>query len=137
MVQNAFARPSNSPWSSPIVLVKKKDKSTRFCVDHRRVNEITRKDAYPIPRIEETLLLLKFISRSKILFLCRFGQRLLAGGVGGGGQRKNTRESISLFCNTVVFFAFGQSPTGVRYHSLLSVLTLRKNCSNKINITKV
>jgi hypothetical protein len=50
MVQNAFARPSNSPWSSPIVLVKKKDNSTRFCVDYRRVNEITRKDAYPIPR---------------------------------------------------------------------------------------
>ena len=58
MVQNAFARPSNSPWSSPIVLVKKKDNSTRFCVDYRRVNEITRKDAYPIPRIEETFDLL-------------------------------------------------------------------------------
>jgi len=58
MAQNAFARPSNSPWSSPIVLVKKKDNSTRFCVDYRRVNEITRKDAYPIPRIEETFDLL-------------------------------------------------------------------------------
>ena len=47
--------PSTSPWASPIVLVKKKDGSTRFCVDYRKVNEVTRKDAYPIPRVDDTL----------------------------------------------------------------------------------
>ncbi|KAL5502521.1 hypothetical protein EMCRGX_G009314 [Ephydatia muelleri] len=46
---------SDSPWSSPIVLVKKKDGTTRFCVDYRKVNEVTRKDAYPLPRVDETL----------------------------------------------------------------------------------
>lgn len=40
---------SNSPYSSPIVLVKKKDGSTRFCIDFRKINKVTRGDAHPIP----------------------------------------------------------------------------------------
>jgi len=54
MLDINIIRPSNSSWLSPIVLVKKKDNSTRFCVDFRKVNEITKKDAYPIPRIDDT-----------------------------------------------------------------------------------
>lgn len=43
--------PSVSPWSSNIVLVKKKDSSLRFCVDFRQINDITKKDSHPLPRI--------------------------------------------------------------------------------------
>ena len=55
MLQKNVISPSTSPWASPIVLVQKKDGSTRFCVDYRKVNSLTRKDAYPIPKIDETL----------------------------------------------------------------------------------
>ena len=48
-------RESNSPWASPIVLVRKKNGKIRPCVDYRQVNLLTRKDAYPIPRTQECL----------------------------------------------------------------------------------
>jgi hypothetical protein len=58
MLQQKVIRPSQSPWASPIVLVAKKDGSTRFCVDYRKLNSVTKKDVYPLPRIDDTLDLL-------------------------------------------------------------------------------
>ena len=55
MLENGVIRRSTSPWSSPIVLVQKRDGSWRFCIDFRRVNAVTHKDAYPLPRIDSTL----------------------------------------------------------------------------------
>ena len=46
---------SDSPWSSAVVLVKKKDGTQRFCVDYRALNDVTVKDSYPLPRIDDTL----------------------------------------------------------------------------------
>lgn len=55
MLGNNVIRPSSSPWSFPVLLVKKKDGSLRFCVDFRKLNEVTKKDAYALPRIDDIL----------------------------------------------------------------------------------
>lgn len=55
LLEAQVIRESSSPYASPIVLVKKKDGSLRMCVDYRHLNAKTRKDAFPLPRIEESL----------------------------------------------------------------------------------
>ncbi len=55
MLQQDVIEASSSPWSAPIVLVRKKDGSIRFCIDYRKLNVVTHNDSYPLPRIDDTL----------------------------------------------------------------------------------
>ncbi|XP_072182172.1 uncharacterized protein [Diadema setosum] len=55
MLANGIIEPSNSNWSSPVVLVPKADGTSRFCIDYRKVNTITKTDSFPLPLIEECI----------------------------------------------------------------------------------
>jgi hypothetical protein len=57
-------RPSHRKSSSPTLFVRKADGSLRLCIDYRRLNEVTRKDAYPLPRVDNTLDELKDVNFS-------------------------------------------------------------------------
>jgi len=55
MQQQGVIEPSNSPWASPVVLVYKKDRSLRFCIEYRKLNKVSRKDSYTLPRVDDLL----------------------------------------------------------------------------------
>lgn len=55
MLRDGIIEPSSSPWSSPVVLVKKPSGKVRFCIDFRKVNDLSIKDAYPLPYISRVL----------------------------------------------------------------------------------
>ncbi|XP_068213451.1 uncharacterized protein [Palaemon carinicauda] len=70
MLENDLITPSSSPWSSPVVLVKKENGQDRLCFDYRKVNDLTVADNFPLPRIEDCIDKIgnaKYISKLDLL----------------------------------------------------------------------
>jgi len=55
MIKQDIISPSDSPWSAPVIVVKKKGGKLRFCVDYRQLNKVTIEDQFPLPRIDDLL----------------------------------------------------------------------------------
>ena len=53
MLDKGFIRPSVSPWGAPVLFVKKKDGTLRLCIDYRLLNQVTIKNRYSLPRIDD------------------------------------------------------------------------------------
>ena len=104
MLEGEVIEPSASPWASPIVLVRKKDGSTRFCVNYRKLNDVTRKDAYPLPRIDTTLDTLHGSRLFSMLDVCS-----------GYWQVEVAEEDRpkTAFCTTEGLFQFRVMPFGL------------------------
>lgn len=104
MLENGIIRESYSPWAAPVVLVRKKDGTLRFCVDYRRLNGVTHKDSYPLPRIEESLASLK---KSRV-----FSTLDLAHGYWQVGVHPADKEKTA-FVTPMGLYEFNRMPMGL------------------------
>jgi hypothetical protein len=73
-VEAGLVRLSYSEFGSPILFVRKADGSLRLCIDYRGLNEVTRKDAYPLPRVDDTLDELEDANYTHLDLASRFWQ---------------------------------------------------------------
>jgi hypothetical protein len=53
LLEKGYIRPSTSPWAAPVLFMEKKDGTKRMCIDYRALNEVTIKNKYPLPRIDD------------------------------------------------------------------------------------
>ena len=53
LLDKGFIRPSTSPWGTPVLFAKKKDRTLRLCIDYRQLNRVTIKNRYPLSRIDD------------------------------------------------------------------------------------
>jgi len=104
MLVDGLIREAQGPWASPVVLVKKKNGKLRFCVDYRKLNTVTKKDAYPLPRIDDVF--------DSLTHACWFSSLDLASGYWQVRVREEDREKTA-FITKLGTFEFNVMPFGL------------------------
>ena len=126
MLDGGAINPSQSPWCNAVVLVRKKDGTLHFCIDFQRLNARTKKDAYPLPRMQETME-------------CMVGARLFSSMdlKSGFWQVKMSEESQQYMAFTVGslgVYEFLRMPYGL-CNVPATFQRLMQNCLSELNLT--
>jgi hypothetical protein len=108
-----FIRPSSSPWGAPVLFMEKKDGAQQMCVDYRSLNEVTIKNKYPLPRIEDLFDQMKGVSVfSKIDFRLGYHQLKIRE---SDIPKTAFRTRYGLYEYTVMSFGLTNAPTYFMY----------------------
>ena len=126
MLDGGAIRPSQSPWCNAVVLVRKKDGGLRFCINFRRLNSRTKKDAYPLPRMQETM---------ESMVGARFFSTMdLKSGFWQVKMAKDSQQYTTFTMGSMGVYEFLRMPYGL-CNATATFQRLMKNCLGELNLT--
>ena len=126
MLDTGAIRPSNSPWCNAVVLVRKKDGSLRFCIDFRRLNSLTKKDSYPLPRICETF--------DNLVGVAYFSTFDLTSGFWQVPMADESKQFTAFTLGSMGLFECDTMPFGL-FNTPVTFQRLMQNCLSELNLT--
>jgi len=126
LLAGGIIRPSKSPWTSNVVLVRKKNGKLRLCVDYRQLNNRTVKDSYALPRIEE-------------IFDCLHGAKYfttmdMKSGYHQVEMEESHKERTAFTVGSIGFFEYDKMPFGLT-NSPATYQRLMEECLGSLNMT--
>ena len=126
MLDGAAIRQSKSPWCNAIVLVHKKDGTLRFCIDFRRLNARTKKDSFPLPRMQETM--------ESMVGARFFSSMDLKSGFWQVRMSEKSQQYTTFTVGSLGVYKFLRMPYGL-CSAPATFQRLMQNCLGKLNLT--
>ena len=118
--------PPQSPWCNAVVLVRKKDGGLRFCIDFRRLNSRTKKDAYPLPQMQETM--------ESMVGACFFSTMDLKSGFWQVKMAKDSQQYTTFTVGSMGVYEFLRLPYRL-CNAPATFQRLMQNCLGELNLT--
>ena len=126
MLDGGAIQPSQSPWCNAMVLVRKKDGLLQFCIDFCRLNARTKKDAYPLPRMQETM--------ESMVSARHFSCMDLKSGFWQVKMAKESRQYTAFTVGSMGMYEFLRMPYGL-CNAPAMFQCLMQNCLGELNLT--
>ena len=126
MLEGGAIHPSQSPWCNAIVLVRKKDGGLRFCIDFRRLNRLTKKDTFPLPRMQETI--------ESMVGAQLFSMMDLKSGFWQVKMAKESQQYTGFTVGSMGVYEFLRMPYGL-CNAPATFQRLMQNCLGELNLT--
>ena len=117
---------SQSPWCNAVVLVRKKDGGLRFCIDFCRLNRQTKKDAYPLPQMQETM--------ESMVGTWFFSTMYLKSGFWQVKMAKDSQQYTTFMVGSIGMYEFLRMPYGL-CNAPMTFQRLMQNCLGELNLT--